>query len=441
MQRDLHRLWRGLRRHDDVRCIVLTGAGEKAFCTGIDRMEQMGGEGTPAPVDDDRAIGSGSTPFMFNDPGDLIGPKSCDLWKPVIAAVNGMACGGAFYMLGEVEFIIAADHATFFDPHVTYGMTAAYEPIHMSGIMPFPEIMRLSLLGNHERMSAQRAHEIGMVTEVAPKERAARAGRVGRVADRLAAGARDRGHGARALGCSRARRPRGAEARVRVRRHGDEPRFHRGGPEGVRVRHAHRLEAAVSRDEASRDRRSRAVRLRARRHEVPVRAALPGREARARRRRAHQGRRRRLRLERHGPARPGRDRRVPRPAPDVDRRHRRRWRDLGRHGRARGRGDPRRPRRGRRARLRVHHARRPEVEAAPGQPRVRHPRPGPVRRAVRARAHRQVRDGHAPAHVRVRHDDRAAGRDRGVDPVQRRRSTPTRTTGSRSRSTTSSRRR
>ena len=166
MQRELQSLWRGLRRHDDVRCVVLTGAGEKAFCTGIDRMEQMGGE-TDATTDDD-IVGSGSTPFMFNDPGDNIGPKSNDLWKPVVAAVNGMACGGAFYMLGEVEFIIAADHATFFDPHVTYGMTAAYEPIHMSGIMPFPEIMRLSLLGNHERMSAQRAHEIGMVSELAP---------------------------------------------------------------------------------------------------------------------------------------------------------------------------------------------------------------------------------------------------------------------------------
>ncbi len=101
---------------------------------------------------------------MFNDPGDNIGPKSCDLWKPVIAAVNGMACGGAFYMLGEVEFIIAAEHATFFDPHVTYGMIAAYEPIHMSGIMPFGEIMRLSLMGNYERLSAQRAYEIGMVS-------------------------------------------------------------------------------------------------------------------------------------------------------------------------------------------------------------------------------------------------------------------------------------
>jgi enoyl-CoA hydratase/carnithine racemase len=167
MQRELRSLWRGLRRHDDVRCVVLTGAGEKAFCTGIDRMEQMGGQGE-ITFSEDEAIGSGSTPFMFNDPGDNIGPKSCDLWKPVIAAVNGMACGGAFYMLGEVEFIIAAEHATFFDPHVTYGMTAAFEPMHMSGIMPFGEIMRISLMGNYERLSAKRAYDIGMVSEVAP---------------------------------------------------------------------------------------------------------------------------------------------------------------------------------------------------------------------------------------------------------------------------------
>src|SRR5882762_7887883 len=166
MQRELHTLWRALRRHDDVRCVVLTGAGEKAFCTGIDRMEQMGGEHDDSTDPD--VVGSGSTPFMFNDPGENIGPKTCDLWKPVIAAVNGMACGGAFYMLGEVEFIIAAEHATFFDPHVTYGMTAAFEPAHMLQKMPFHEIMRLSLLGNHERMSARRAHEIGLVSEVVP---------------------------------------------------------------------------------------------------------------------------------------------------------------------------------------------------------------------------------------------------------------------------------
>ncbi|MEY2453702.1 MAG: hypothetical protein QOD92_3276 [Acidimicrobiaceae bacterium] len=164
MQRELHTLWTGLRRNDDVRCVVLTGAGEKAFCVGIDRTETMG-EGSDQ---NEKVVGSGTTPFMFDDPGTNIGPKSCDLWKPVIAAVNGMACGGAFYILGEVEFIIAAEHATFFDPHVTYGMTAAFEPIHMLQKMPFHEIMRLSLLGNHERLGAQRAFDIGLVSEVVP---------------------------------------------------------------------------------------------------------------------------------------------------------------------------------------------------------------------------------------------------------------------------------
>src|SRR5215813_8695580 len=126
----------------------------------------MGGEHDDTTDRD--VVGSGSTPFHFNDPGDNLGPKSCDLWKPVIAAVNGMACGGAFYMLGECEFLIAAEHASFFDPHVTYGMTASFEPIHMAGITPFTEIMRLSLMGNYERMSAQRAFQVGMVTEVVP---------------------------------------------------------------------------------------------------------------------------------------------------------------------------------------------------------------------------------------------------------------------------------
>lgn len=165
MQRELHSLWKLLRRHDPVKAVVLTAAGDKAFCTGIDRHEQMGDEASDA-ADVDIVGDGGVTPFMFNDPGDLLGPKAADLWKPVIAAVNGMACGGAFYMLGEVEFIIAAEHATFFDPHVTFGMTASFEPMHMAGLMPFGEVMRMSLMGSHERISARRAHEIGLVSEV-----------------------------------------------------------------------------------------------------------------------------------------------------------------------------------------------------------------------------------------------------------------------------------
>jgi len=170
MQRELRTLWRALRRHDDVRVVVLTGAGDKAFCTGIDRNEALGDATGDATVGEDGEavhVGAGTTPFMFDDPGEDLGPKTCDLWKPVIGAVNGMACGGAFYLLGEVDFLIATEQATFFDPHVTYGMAAAFEPLQMTGRMPFGELARLTLLGASERMSAQRAHQIGLVSELA----------------------------------------------------------------------------------------------------------------------------------------------------------------------------------------------------------------------------------------------------------------------------------
>jgi enoyl-CoA hydratase/carnithine racemase len=153
---ELAAMWASMRTDDAVRCAILTGAGEKAFCTGIDRSE--------VPADGADSF----DPLTYEDPGRRLGPKSNGCWKPVIAAVNGMACGGAFYVLGEVEFIIAADHATFFDPHVTYGMPAVYEPALMLPRMPFGELMRLTLLGAHERMSARRAHEIGLVSEVVP---------------------------------------------------------------------------------------------------------------------------------------------------------------------------------------------------------------------------------------------------------------------------------
>jgi enoyl-CoA hydratase/carnithine racemase len=178
MQQELRSVWRGLRADPDARCAVLTGAGDRAFCTGIDRMEAIGS----AP--EERTVGSRGTPFHFDDPGDLIGPKSNDLWKPVIAAINGMACGGAFYMLGEVDVIIATDDATFFDPHLTYGMAAVFESIHMLQKMPLGEVLRMQLMGSHERLSAQRALQIGLVSEVVPRAELLEA--AGRVAGAIA---------------------------------------------------------------------------------------------------------------------------------------------------------------------------------------------------------------------------------------------------------------
>lgn len=182
MQDELSTIWRGLRREPEVGCAVLTAAGDRAFCTGIDRTETMG-EGEQSS-DSDRTARDRSTPVHFDDPGKNLGPKSNDLWTPVIAAVNGMAAGGAFYMLGEVDFIIASEHATFFDPHVTYGMAAVFESMLMLQRMPLGEVLRMQLLGNYERMSAQRAHQIGLVSEVVAGDELLAAAR--RVAESIA---------------------------------------------------------------------------------------------------------------------------------------------------------------------------------------------------------------------------------------------------------------
>lgn len=153
MAAELAYAWRAFRFDDTVRAVVVTGAGQRAFCTGIDRDAQV-----PQP----------SSPYMVDDPLATIGPKANDLWKPVIAAVHGMACGGAFYLLGEAEFVVADETASFFDPHTTYGMVSAYESVYLAQRMPFGEVARMALMGTAERISARRAYEVGLVSELTP---------------------------------------------------------------------------------------------------------------------------------------------------------------------------------------------------------------------------------------------------------------------------------
>src|SRR3954451_3189980 len=146
-------VWQRVRTDDDVHVVVLRAAGDRAFCTGIDVRE---------PYDVDTNV------WSQEDPGRQLSPKQNRVWKPVIAAVHGMAAGGAFYWLNESDIIICSDDATFFDPHVSYGMTSSLEPIGLARRIPFGEAMRWALMGLDERMSAQRAREIGLVAELVP---------------------------------------------------------------------------------------------------------------------------------------------------------------------------------------------------------------------------------------------------------------------------------
>lgn len=151
MRDELRETWRGLRFDDSVRAVVLTGAGERAFCTGLDRSAVV-----PQP----------DSPYMADDPLLRVGPKANDLWKPVIAAVQGMACGGAFYLLGESDFVVADTTAAFFDPHTAYGMVSAYESVLMAQRMPYGEVARMMLMGTAERIGARRAYDLGLVCEL-----------------------------------------------------------------------------------------------------------------------------------------------------------------------------------------------------------------------------------------------------------------------------------
>jgi enoyl-CoA hydratase len=86
--------------------------------------------------------------------------------KPVITAVNGICAGGAFHWVAEADIVIAASDAQFFDPHVSVGQVVAVEAIALLRKMPFEAVMRMALVGRYERMNAERAYELGMISQI-----------------------------------------------------------------------------------------------------------------------------------------------------------------------------------------------------------------------------------------------------------------------------------
>jgi enoyl-CoA hydratase/carnithine racemase len=150
---EFREVWHRCRQDDDIRVIVLQANGERAFSTGVDRTK--GRFRHPNPWSED-------------DPGHFLGAKQNRVYKPLICAVHGIAAGGAFYWLNEADVIICADDASFFDPHASYGMVSALEPIGLLGRIPFGEVMRFALFGLDERISAATALRIGLVSEVVP---------------------------------------------------------------------------------------------------------------------------------------------------------------------------------------------------------------------------------------------------------------------------------
>ncbi|MBI3743602.1 MAG: enoyl-CoA hydratase/isomerase family protein [Chloroflexi bacterium] len=157
MSKELAELWQAIKRDDDVWVVVLTAAGDKSFCVGVDVKESTAENQSMSQFDRWRDV-----------PGHSLTARQHGCWKPVITAVNGMCAGGGFYFVADSDIVICSDNATFFDPHVTYARVAAVEPVALTRRIPFGEVMRIALMGSAWRMDAKRAYQIGLVQEVVP---------------------------------------------------------------------------------------------------------------------------------------------------------------------------------------------------------------------------------------------------------------------------------
>jgi crotonobetainyl-CoA hydratase len=153
----------------DLRCAILTAAGEKFFCPGWDLKAAAAGE---AP-DSDYGVGG------FGGLQQLPG-----LGKPVIAAVNGLAFGGGFEIALSADLILAAEHATFALPEINSGTLADAATIKLPRRMPYHVAMELLFTGRV--MDAAEARRWGLVNEVMPADRLMVRAR--ELADHLASG-------------------------------------------------------------------------------------------------------------------------------------------------------------------------------------------------------------------------------------------------------------
>jgi len=98
-------------------------------------------------------------------------PPFRSMTKPILTAVNGLCCGAGLDLVTTGDITIASDRAEFFDPHVSIGLVSGREAVRLARVLPLNVAMRMALTGRHERLSAQRAFDLGLVSEVVEHDR------------------------------------------------------------------------------------------------------------------------------------------------------------------------------------------------------------------------------------------------------------------------------
>jgi enoyl-CoA hydratase/carnithine racemase len=154
MFRELEAAWRELDDDPAVRVIVNTGNGP-AFQTGVD-VVQLGRDKTALREQSRRTRDAELRLTAWHN----------QVWKPVIAAVNGVCAGGGLHFVADADIVVAASNASFVDPHVSLGQVSAYETIGLVRKSPMEPVVRMALVGTHERIDAARARQLGILSQV-----------------------------------------------------------------------------------------------------------------------------------------------------------------------------------------------------------------------------------------------------------------------------------
>jgi enoyl-CoA hydratase len=138
---------------DDVRVVVLTGAGDKAFCAGMD-LKAFAAQGDGRPLRD------------LEKTADFTALQRGEFPKPVVGAINGTAVAGGLELLMACDLAVAAEHAKLGIPEVKRGLFAAGGGVTLPARMPLAVALELGLTGDF--INAQRALELGLVNRVRP---------------------------------------------------------------------------------------------------------------------------------------------------------------------------------------------------------------------------------------------------------------------------------
>lgn len=151
--RELNGMWEAFRDNPEQRFAVLTGKGEKFFCAGWD-LKNVAESGEASDSD----YGSGGF-------GGLNYPRNFN--KPVICAVNGIACGGGFEVMLGCDIIVAEEHATFALPEIKVGVLPDCGVVKLRRRIPYHVAVELMMTGRW--MDAEEAKHWGLVNHIVPK--------------------------------------------------------------------------------------------------------------------------------------------------------------------------------------------------------------------------------------------------------------------------------